>query len=116
AAGVDAGDLVRAVGDHLVVLRRGRLFSITTAGDVLRVVDSVDAFAPGAAALRAWTDQMFAVDDVIAVVAFSAARGGTEVSRFRVSPAGALDWIDTHQLHRGGPYAPTAARVVDGRL
>ncbi|HZW15928.1 MAG TPA: hypothetical protein VFF66_06700 [Brevundimonas sp.] len=114
--GVDAGDMARAVGDHLVILRRGRLFSISTAGDELRVVQSVDAFAPGAMALRDWTRQMFVVGDTVAVVAFSAARGGTEVSRFRVSPAGALSWIDTHQLHRGGSYDPAEARVVDGQL
>ena len=114
--GVDAGDMAQAVGDHLVILRRGRLFSISTTGDDLRVVQSIDAFAPGAIALRDWTRQMFVVGDTVAVVAFSAARGGTEVSRFRVSPAGALSWIDTHQLHRGSPDDTAEARVVDGHL
>ena len=113
--GVDAGDLVQAVGEHLVVLRRGRLFSIATVGDRFQTVDSIEAFATGATALRDWTEQMFAVGDTVAVVAFSAARGGTEISRFRVSPTGELSWIDTHQLDRGGPSGVTA-RLVDGRL
>ena len=112
--GVDSGDLVQAVGEHLVVLRRGRLFNIATVGDRLETVDSIDAFAPGAAALRDWSEQMFTVGDTVAVVAFSAERGGTEISRFRVSPS-ELSWIDTHRLDRGGPSGVTA-RVVDGRL
>ena len=115
-AGVDAGDLVQAVGDHLVILRRGRLYSVATAGDQLRTVDVVDAFPPGAVALRDWSEQMFAVGDMVAVVAFSAARGGTEISRFRVSPSGELSWVDTHQLHRGESRHSATARLVDGRL
>lgn len=113
--GVVAGDLVQAVGDHLVVLRRGRLFTIATVGDRLETVASIDAFAPEALALRDWTEQMFALGDMVAVVAFSAARGGTEISRFRVSPTGDLAWIDTHQLDRGGPSG-VAARLVGQRL
>ncbi|WP_183254158.1 hypothetical protein [Brevundimonas basaltis] len=113
--GIDGGDLVQAVGDNLVILRRGRLFSIATVGDRLETVGWIEAFAPGAAALRDWAEQMFVVGDTVAVVAFSAARGGTEISRFRVSPTGELSWIDTHQLDRGGPSG-VAAQVVDGQL
>ncbi|MDO1560284.1 hypothetical protein Q0812_12675 [Brevundimonas sp. 2R-24] len=114
APGVDVGGVVAAVGEHLVVLRRGRLFSIAAGGDELRVVDAVPAFAPGAMALRDWTEQVFAVGDVLAVVAYSAERGGTELSRFRLGTDGRLRWLDTHQLVQAGPYV--TARVVDGRL
>ncbi len=114
--GVDAGAPVQAVGDHLVVLRRGRLFTFARDGDELRSVDAADAFAPGAAVLRDWARSLFVVGDTVAVVAFSAARGGTEMSRFRITPEGGIRWLDTHLLHRGQATEPVEARVVDGQL
>lgn len=45
-AGVDEGGIVKVHGDHLVVLRRGRLFTIKVGGDALRPIATVDAFGP----------------------------------------------------------------------
>lgn len=44
--GVDEGDIVKRAGDVLVVLRRGRLFTVRVGGDALQPVASVDAFGP----------------------------------------------------------------------
>src|SRR6185503_12434826 len=43
-AGVDEGDIVKARGDLLVILRRGRVFTISIAGGGMRPVDHIDAF------------------------------------------------------------------------
>src|SRR5262245_10455948 len=44
--GVDEGGIVKVHGDHLVLLRRGRLFTIDIAKDRLKPVSAVDAFGP----------------------------------------------------------------------
>src|SRR5437660_4024278 len=44
-AGVDEGGIVKVHGDHLVVLRRGRLFTVALGKGSLDPVSSVDAFA-----------------------------------------------------------------------
>src|SRR5688500_16564688 len=46
-AGVDEGGIVKVHGEHLVVLRRGRLFTVKIGGGALEPISSVDAFAPG---------------------------------------------------------------------
>src|SRR5690349_12291280 len=56
-AGVDEGDIVKQHGDHLVVLRRGRLFTIDISGSRLRPVSSVNAFAPGMDPDGTWYDE-----------------------------------------------------------
>lgn len=87
---VDEGGIVKAVGDHLVVLRRGRLFTIDTSGWRLRAVDNIDAMPPGVDGRGDWYDEMLVRGDRIVVVGYSYARGGTEVNRFRMSPDGRL--------------------------
>ncbi|MEZ4409456.1 MAG: hypothetical protein R3A52_23745 [Polyangiales bacterium] len=49
AQGVDEGDIVKVHGDHLVVLRRGRLFSVRAGDGALTPVSAVDAFGRGRA-------------------------------------------------------------------
>ena len=46
--GVDEGGIVKLHGDHLVVLRRGRLFTVRVGDGSLRPVSAVDAFGPAA--------------------------------------------------------------------
>ena len=45
--GVDEGGIVKMHGEHLVVLRRGRLFSVDLAGGAMRQISAVDVSAPG---------------------------------------------------------------------
>ncbi|HYC73793.1 beta-propeller domain-containing protein [Brevundimonas sp.] len=52
--GVDEGDVVKARGDTLVILRRGRLFTVTTAGGRLRLVDTIEAYPTGVDARHDW--------------------------------------------------------------
>ena len=46
--GIDEGDIVKVRGDHLVVLRRGRLFTVSLAGNRMQPISVVNAFPPGA--------------------------------------------------------------------
>src|SRR5690349_15067755 len=58
-AGVDEGGIVKTAGDYLVVLRRGRIFTIRHGHGALEPVDTIDAFPPGAANPAAtWYDEL----------------------------------------------------------
>jgi hypothetical protein len=88
-AGVDEGGIVKVVGDHLVILRRGRLFTVSTAGGALRPVHAIDAFPPGTLGRSSWYDEVLVSGDQVIVIGFSYDRGGTEINRFRVAPTAA---------------------------
>jgi len=117
-AGVDEGGIVKVHGDHLVVLRRGRLFTIDIRGDALRPVDRIDAFPPGASGSGAWYDEMLVTGDMVVVVGYSYARRGTEVNRFRISASGKLTYTDTHYLRSNDYYSADnyASRLIGTRL
>ena len=46
-AGVDEGGIVKVHGNYLVMLRRGRLFTVLVGGNALQPVSAVNAFGPG---------------------------------------------------------------------
>lgn len=62
-AGVDEGGIVEVHGDHLVVLRRGRLFTVKVGDDSLTPIAHVDAFGPDVAPRGAWYDEMLVSGD-----------------------------------------------------
>lgn len=117
-AGVDEGGIVKRHGDHLVVLRRGRLFTVRIGGDDLQPVAAVDAFAPGSAPGGAWYDEMLIGRDTVVVVGYSYARGGTELVLFDIDRAGALAYRDTWHLRSNDYYSARnfASRLVDDTL
>jgi len=115
--GVEEGGIVKVVGDHLVVLRRGRLFTVSTAGGGLKPVDHIDAFPPGTNG-GGWYDEMLVKGDLIVVVGFSYERGGTEINRFRMSPDGKLTFQDAYHLRSADYYSSRnyASRLVGDQL
>lgn len=117
-AGVDEGGIVKVHGDHLVILRRGRLFTVRIGGDALQPVSAVDAFGPDVNPQGAWYDEMLVSGDLVAVVGYSYRRGGTEVGLFRIGPDGRLTHRSTHQLRSGDYYSARnyASRLVGGKL
>lgn len=117
-AGVEEGGIVKVVGDHLVILRRGRLFTVSTAAGDLKAVDAIDAFPPGIDPSGDWYDEMLVKGDLIVVVGFSYGRGGTEINRFRMAPDGSLAFLDSHHLKSADYYSSRnyASRVVGDRL
>ncbi len=69
-AGMDEGGIVKLHGDHLIVLRRGRLFTVSVRAGELRPVAMVDAYPPGAEPAE-WYDEMLVEGDRVIVIGYS---------------------------------------------
>jgi hypothetical protein len=117
-AAVDEGDIVKVRGDTLVILRRGRLFTVSLAGGRMRPVDSINAFPPGVSGRGDWYDEMLISGDRVIVVGYSYARGGTEINRFRLDAAGRLRFEDAWHLKSNDYYSSRnyASRLIGNRL
>lgn len=117
-ADVDEGDIVKLHKDHLVVLRRGRLFTISLKGERTKASKTVDAFGPDLDPRGTWYDEMVIDGDDVVVVGFSYARGGTEIGLFKIDDGGQLTYRATHHLRSNDYYSARnyASRIVDGRL
>jgi len=117
-ADVDEGGIVKVRGDTLVILRRGRLFTVSLAGGGMRPVDSIDAFPPGVSGRGDWYDEMLLSGDRVIVVGYSYARGGTEINRFRLDAAGRLRFEDAYHLRSNDYYSSRnyASRLIGNRL
>lgn len=116
-AGVDEGGIVKRHGEHLVVLRRGRLFTVRIGGDALQPVSLVDAYAPGLDG-DAWYDEMLISGDRVVVIGYSYARTGTEVGVFSIDARGQLKYLDTWHLRSNDYYSSRnyASRLVGSTL
>ncbi len=121
-AGVDEGDIVKQMGDHLIILRRGRLYSVrlrtSSSARGLQLVDVVDAFGPGIDPEGAWYDELLAWGDKLVVVGYAYSRHRTEIGILQLRPSGRLTHIDTYHL-TGDDYYSTrnyASRLVGQRL
>ncbi len=117
-ADVDEGGIVKKRGDMLVILRRGRLFTVSVAGGRMRPVDHINAFPPGITGGGDWYDEMLISGDRVIVIGYSYARGGTEVNRFRLSPDGRLRFEDAYHLRSNDYYSSRnyASRLIGNRL
>jgi len=116
--GVDEGGIVKARGDILVVLRRGRLFTVSTANGAMRTVAAIDAMAPGLDGRGDWYDEMLVAGDTVAVIGYSYARNGTQVNRFRLGPDGQLSFVDAYSFKSADYYSSRnyASRLMGKRL
>ena len=117
-AGVDEGGIVKLHGEHLVILRRGRLFTVRIAGGSLEPVSSADSFGPDVDPRGAWYDEMLIAGNTIAVIGYSYARGGTEVGLFEISRAGRLAHKGTYHLRSNDYYSSRnyASRLIGTKL
>jgi hypothetical protein len=116
--GVDEGDIVKLRGDTLVILRRGRLFTVSIAGGKMRPIDSINAYPPGIDASDDWYDEMLVRDDRIVVIGYSYTRGTSEINRFTINRAGHLSFLDNYQLRSNDYYSSEnyASRLVGNEL
>jgi len=117
-AGVDEGGIVKVHRDHLVVLRRGRLFTIRIGDDQLKPVAALDAFGPGIEPQGAWYDEMLISGDNIVVIGYSYMRGGSEIGLFTISRAGQLAYKATWHLRSNDYYSSRnyASRLIGDKL
>ena len=115
-AGVDEGGIVKVHGDYLVVLRRGRLFTISIR-DQLRPITAIDAYPPGADPAE-WYDELLISGDRVIVIGYSYSRGGTEVGLFALNRDGGLRHLSTSHLRSFDYYSSRnyASRLVGGKL
>lgn len=117
-AGVDEGGIVKVRGDHLVVLRRGRLFTVAIGDDALTPISSVDAFGPDIDPNGTWYDEMLVSDRTIAVIGYSYSRGGTEVGLFDLDDRGGIEYRSTYHLRSNDYYSSRnyASRLIGDKL
>lgn len=117
-AGVDEGGIVKLHGKHLVVLRRGRLFTVEIGDGALKPVSAVDAFGPEIDPASTWYDEMLVSEDTIAVIGYSYQRGGTEVGLFHIDDNGWLTYQSTYHLRSNDYYSSRnyASRLIDQKL
>ncbi|MEO6334635.1 MAG: beta-propeller domain-containing protein [Pyrinomonadaceae bacterium] len=117
-AGVDEGGIVKVHGDHLVILRRGRLFTVKVGDDSLKPVTSIDAFAPGVDPSSDWYDEMLVSADTVVVIGYSYGRGGTEINLFDISAEGSLRYRSTYHLRSNDYYSSRnyASRLIGSKL
>ncbi|MCG3188612.1 MAG: hypothetical protein LKCHEGNO_00721 [Burkholderiaceae bacterium] len=117
-AGVDEGGIVKRAGDFLIVLRRGRLFTVRVGGDALQPVAALDAYAPGSDPQGAWYDELLVSGRDVVVIGYSYARGGTEIGLFELRGDGSLAYRATHHLRSFDYYSSRnyASRLIGRRL
>jgi hypothetical protein len=116
--GVDEGGIVKVHGDHLVVLRRGRLFTALIGDDQLRPISMVDVTPPGRRGRGGWYDEMLISDDTIVVVGFSYQVGATELGLFEIDDEGIVRHRATHYLRSNDYYSSRnyASRLIGDQL
>lgn len=117
-AGVDEGGIVKLHGEHLVVLHRGRLFTVALGGDDLTPISSVDAFGPDIDPQGTWYDEMLISQDTIVVIGYSYQRGGVEVGLFHIDAGGNLAYQSTYHLRSNDYYSSRnyASRLIGSKL
>ena len=117
-AGVDEGGIVKVHGDHLVMLRRGRLFTVAIGDGDLRPISSFDAFGPDIDPASTWYDEMLVSEDTVAVIGYSYERGGTEVGLFQIDDSGKLTYRSTYHLRSNDYYSSRnyASRLIGSKL
>ncbi len=120
--GVDEGDIVKVHGQHLVVLRRGRLFTVhigeaDAGARALTPRTMINAYGPGGAPAD-WYDELLVDGDTLLVTGYSYDRGQTEIGRFRITPDGVITYRDTLFLRTGDYYSSRnyASRLVGHQL
>lgn len=117
-AGVDEGGIVKRAGDFLVILRRGRLFTVRIGSDTLQAEAMLDAYAPGSNPQGAWYDELLVSGSTVVVIGYSYARGGTEIGLFELGRDGGLAYRATHHLRSFDYYSSRnyASRLIGRKL
>jgi Beta propeller domain len=115
--GVDEGGIVKVHGDHLVILRRGRLFTVKVGSNSLAPVSSVNAYAPGVNPSGDWYDEMLVSKDTVVVIGYSYGRGGTEINLFDIN-GGNLKFRSSYHLRSNDYYSSRnyASRLIGNKL
>lgn len=117
-AGVDEGGIVKVHGQNLVILRRGRLFTVRVGDSTLEPISSVNAYAPDVDPRNDWYDEMLVSGNTIVVIGYSYGRGGTEINLFDIDRSGGLKYRSTYHLRSNDYYSSRnyASRLIGDKL
>jgi hypothetical protein len=117
-AGVDEGGIVKVHGKHLVVLRRGRLFTIKIGNGDLQPVSAINAYAPDINPAGTWYDEMLVGAHTVVVIGYSYQRGGTEIGLFDIDATGHLQYRSTYHLRSNDYYSSRnySSRLIGNKL
>ena len=117
-AGVDEGGIVKVHGNHLVVLRRGRLFTIAINDAELKPISTVNAYGPEVGAQSTWYDEMLISNNTVVVIGYSYGHSATEVGLFNISNEGQLAYRSTYHVRSGDYYSSRnyASRLIGSKL
>ena len=117
-AGVDEGGIVKMYGDYLVVLRRGRLFTVAIGDNSLKPVASINAYGPDIDPNETWYDEMLISENNVVVIGYSYDRGGTELGVFRIDGNGGLKYRATYHLRSNDYYSSRnySSRLIGNKL
>lgn len=119
-SGVDEGDIVKFSGDYLIVLRRGRLFSIRTTNDnaaTLQPMAAIDAY-PARHSTQTWYDELLLYENKIIVIGYSYGYGATEIGWFDLGNDGSISHHATHFLKSNDYYSSRnyASRLIGSKI
>ncbi len=119
-SGVDEGDIVKQIGDHLLVLQDGRIFAINMKN--MKLTDRHDVYRKdekGREVGADWYDEMLVQGDHILITAYSYRDDASEISVFKldqasgkVSPRGVF-LISSDDYYDVDNYA---TRIIGDRL
>lgn len=117
-SGVDEGGIVKRHGDHLVILHRGRIFTVDVSRGHLRRVDMASAPGPGISGRDTWYDELLVSGDKVVVIGYSYRRGGVEIGVYSISDSGKLQYLDTYNLRSNDYYSSRnySSRLIGSRL
>ena len=118
SAGVDEGDIVKQIGNHLVVLQDGRLFSVdmgNSQGSMKRI-DRIDVYDD--ADSDTWYDEVLVFDRRILVTGYSYDEEGTELNIIDLNETGQFEKVARFYISSDDYYDPEnyATRIMDGNL
>jgi beta propeller domain-containing protein len=118
-SGVDEGDIVKRKDNFLLILRRGKIYSVSLKSDgqnELTPVSSINVTPPGWN-FDSWYDEMLIEDNKILVLGYSYELEASEILRFNISDKGVLSYQDGYLLS-SGDYFDTenyASRLFNGK-
>ncbi|WMS88822.1 beta-propeller domain-containing protein [Pleionea litopenaei] len=118
-AGVDEGDIVKQKGDYLLILRRGKIYSVAIKdnnNNALIPTSQIDVTPPGWK-FSSWYDEMLVSDNKVLVLGFSYDLDSSIVLRFEISNKGILSYQDGYLFSSSDYYSSEnyASRIYDGK-
>lgn len=113
---VDEGGIVKRLGNYLIVLRKGKLYSILVA-DELNKVDEI-SLQPTTWQHEAWYDELLVHKNILLVVGYSYENESTEYVFFELDKAGNFHRQNAYLVGSGDYYSSSnyAGRMIGDRF